>query len=63
MATGSPAYNLFKEGKLTLFGHIACVGDKLAKDFDESFRDYTRRLGSVDLYVEMSKTISVPSGN
>lgn len=63
MATGSPAYTLVKEGKLKLFGLIARVGDKFTKHFDESFSDYTRRLGSVDLYVEMSKTMSVPSGN
>ncbi|KAL5516922.1 hypothetical protein EMCRGX_G002371 [Ephydatia muelleri] len=62
VATGSPAYTLVKEGKLKLFGLIARVGDKFTKHFDESFSDYTRRLGSVDLYVEMSKTMSVPSG-
>ena len=63
MVIDSPAYPLFKEGKLKLFGLITHVGGKRVKDLDESFSDYTSRLSTVELCVDlMSNVTPVPSG-
>ena len=45
------------DGKLKLLGLIARVGATDVKDIDESFEDFTRRMDTVELHLDMHKAL------